>query len=287
MEGHTTPRTNKQTNRVEVTSSSTESANELKDLAVNWARQAGELVLDIRQEAIADVDTKSSVADVVTAGDKAAEKLITDAIDLARPLDAILGEEGADKAGTSGFRWIIDPIDGTTNYLYGLPGYTVSIAVEEAGEMLAGAVYDPGNDLMYSAARGQGAFLNGESIHCSLKKELATALVATGFGYSAERRKGQADVLVEILPLVRDIRRSGSAALDLCLVASGSVDAYYERGLNPWDLAAGWLIAGEAGATVEDLRGNDPSAEFVLAAGSDLFTLLGDELRNAKADRRF
>jgi myo-inositol-1(or 4)-monophosphatase len=267
--------------------SSTASASELGDLAVAWAREAGEMVLDMREDAIADVDTKSSVADVVTAGDKAAEKLITDAIDSARPDDAILGEEGADKSGTSGLRWIIDPIDGTTNYLYGLPGYTVSIAVEDAGEMLAGAVYDPGNDLMFSAARGEGAFLNGQLIHCSAKNEMATALVATGFGYSADRRKGQADVLVEILPQVRDIRRSGSAALDLCLVASGSVDAYYERGLNPWDLAAGWLIASEAGATVQDLRGNNPSAEFVLASGPELFALLGEQLRNAEADQRF
>ena len=261
--------------------------DELRKLAVNWARQAGELARDMRDSAIADVDTKSSVADVVTAGDKAAEKLITDAIDIARPDDAILGEEGADKDGTSGLRWILDPIDGTTNYLYGLAGYTVSIAVEQGDEILAGAVYDPGNDVMYSAAKGEGAFSNSEPIECSAKDELATALVATGFGYAPERRRGQAEVLLEILPLVRDIRRSGSAALDLCLVASGSVDAYYERGLNPWDLAAGWIIASEAGALVHDLQGGAPSDEFVLAAGPALFQILGDALKRAQADKRF
>lgn len=267
--------------------SATPSPAELMDLAVEWAREAGDLVREIRDEAIAETETKSSVADVVTAGDKAAEKLITDAIDARRPDDAILGEEGADKEGTSGLRWIIDPIDGTTNYLYGLPGYTVSIAVAQDDVMVAGAVYDPSNDLMFAAAQKCGASVNGDSITCSQKDELATALVATGFGYDADRRKGQAEVLVQVLPQVRDIRRSGSAALDLCLVALGAVDAYYERGLNPWDLAAGWLIAKEAGASVEDLRGGDPTAEFVIAAGPKLFGLLGDVLREAEADRGY
>lgn len=263
------------------------SPGELRDLAIGWARHAGDLVMEIRDEAIASVDNKSSVADVVTAGDKAAEKWITNAIDVARPDDAILGEEGADKEGSSGLRWIIDPIDGTTNYLYGLPGYTVSIAVGIGDDMLAGAVYDPGNNKMFSAAKNEGAQADGQAIRCSTKGDLASSLVATGFGYTAERRRGQAEVLVEILPQVRDIRRSGSAALDLCLVAAGNVDAYYERGLNLWDLAAGWLIASEAGVTVEDLRGGIPSSEFVLAAGPQLFPLLGNALRLIGADQRF
>lgn len=259
----------------------------LRDMAVDLAQQAGALITDMRSAAIADVDTKSSVVDVVTAGDKAAEKLITDALAVERPDDALLGEEGANKSGTSGLRWIIDPIDGTTNYLYGLPGYTVSIAVSDGDHMVAGAVYDPGNGLMFAAARGQGAFVNGEPINCSTKGELSTALVATGFGYTADRRHGQAKVLTHILPQVRDIRRSGSAALDLCLVASGLVDAYYERGLNLWDLAAGWLIAVEAGALVEDLHGGLPNSEFVLAAGPKLFVLLGDQLRKVEADQGY
>jgi myo-inositol-1(or 4)-monophosphatase len=153
--------------------------------------------------------------------------------------------------------------------------------------MVAGAVYDPGNDLMFSAARGEGAHANGEQINCSAKDELTTALVATGFGYSPDRRAGQARVLSHVLPQIRDIRRSGSAALDLCLVASGQVDAYYERGLNPWDLAAGWLIAAEAGARVSDLRGGFPSQEFVLATGPKLFDLLASQLLEVEADNGY
>ncbi len=260
------------------------SPGQLRDIAVDLAREAGGLITTMRSSAIAEVDTKSSVADVVTAGDKAAEKMITLALASARPDDAILGEEGADKPGTSGLRWIIDPIDGTTNYLYGLPGYTVSIAVSDGDHMVAGAVYDPGNDLMFAASRDEGATLNGSRISCTAKADLATALIATGFGYGAERRSGQARVLSHVLPQIRDIRRSGSAALDLCLVASGLVDGYYERGLNLWDLAAGWLIANEAGAVVGDLAGSLPSSEFVLAAGPELFDLLGDQLRSVSAD---
>ncbi|MFT7599560.1 MAG: myo-inositol-1(or 4)-monophosphatase [Acidimicrobiales bacterium] len=264
---------------------------ELLALASACARDAGELVETMRVELVADgitehMETKSSSADVVTAADRAAERTIIDGILAARPDDSILGEEGGDRAGSTGIRWLIDPIDGTTNYLYDIPAYSVSIAAENNGVLVAGAVYEPRGNTLYAAAAGAGATRNGQPIRCTGKSELETSLIATGFGYVADRRRGQAEVLLELLPLVRDIRRFGSAALDLCFVASGLVDGYYERGLNPWDLAAGALIASEAGAIVGDLRGGDPSPTFVLASAPNLFPALRDHLIDLAADQR-
>lgn len=251
---------------------------ELLELAVTLAEEAGRLVQQMRIEAVRESDTKSSRTDLVTEADRAAERAIIDGIIAVRPDDAVLGEESAARPGSSGVRWIVDPIDGTTNYVYGIAAYAVSIAVERDGTIVAGVVHDPANSRTYQAHRGGGSWCNGERIRCSQRSELATALLGTGFSYLSTRRAAQARLLSHVLPRVRDIRRAGSAALDLCSVASGRLDAYYEHGLHPWDLAAGWLIATEAGAKVGDLRGGDPSSEHLVAAPPALFGPLVDLL---------
>ncbi len=238
----------------------------LRTLAERVARESGELLREGMSRVRASVDTKSTGTDMVTEMDRASEALISDRLLSARPLDGILGEEGADEPGTSGVRWVVDPLDGTTNYVYGFPGFNVSIAAEIAGTSMVGVVYDVVRDELFSAIRGGGATRNGQAIRPSVTTQIGLALVGTGFSYDPERRRRQAEVLVTVLPRVRDIRRQGAAALDLCSVACGRLDAYYERGLAPWDLAAGGLIATEAGAVVSDLVGGAPAAGAVLAA---------------------
>lgn len=206
--------------------------------------------------------------------DIASEKLITGFLAEHRPDDGFLGEEGASVTGTSGVRWVIDPVDGTVNYLYGLPSWAVSIAAEKDGETVAGVVAAPMRGETYRAVLGGGAYRDGERLHHRPAPPLSQALVATGFGYLAERRAGQAEVVRTLLPRVRDIRRGGSAAIDLCDVACGRLDAYYERGLNPWDLAAGELIAREAGALTGGRPGEAASGELTLAASPALFEQL-------------
>lgn len=247
---------------------------ELLELATRTAAAASEILIDGLTRARTTVDTKTTGTDMVTEMDRASERLIVDAILGARPGDGILGEEGTDHQGSSGVRWIVDPIDGTTNYLYGHPGFAVSIAVEIDGDICVGVVHDPLHHEVFSAVRGRGATRNGAAIHASTETRLAQCLVATGFSYEPERRRRQATVLTELLPQVRDIRRMGAASVDLCSVACGRVDAYYERGLQPWDHAAGALIAREAGALVGDLSGADPRFEFCLAAPPALFEQL-------------
>lgn len=258
----------------------------LLDLARSLAIDAGELTQEMRSSVDLVGNTKSSSVDVVTASDEAAERLIVDRLAATRPDDGVLGEEGAGTTGRSGIRWIIDPIDGTTNYIYGIPSYSVSIAAEIDGELVVGVVYEPVFERCYAARRGGEATKNGQPISVNTDPSVETALVATGFGYVADRRRGQAEVLVELLPRVRDIRRFGSAALDLCYLADGQVDAYYERGLNPWDLAAGTVIARAAGAVVGDLRGGEPSDVFTLGANPALFTELRSILVDAAADQK-
>ena len=258
----------------------------LLELAQSLAIEAGELVQSMRSSVDLDGDTKSSTVDVVTAADRAAEALIVDRLGSERPDDGILGEEGTGTTGTTGRRWIIDPIDGTTNYIYGVPSYGVSVAVEIGGELMVGVVYEPVFDRCYAARSGGSATKNGVVIHANSDPSVETALVATGFGYIAERRRGQAEVLVELLPQVRDIRRFGSAALDLCYLAEGMVDAYYERGLNRWDLAAGTVIARAAGARVADLNGLEPSEDFTLGANPALFERLQTILTAAQATQK-
>ena len=201
------------------------------------------------------VAKKSSRTDMVSDADRDAEALIRDLLAAERPEDGLLGEEGSTAESANGRRWVVDPLDGTTNYLYRFPAWVVSVALEDAGGALVGVVHDPLHRETFVAERGRGARLNGAEIAVSGVESLDTALIGTGFGYSAERRAQQAEVAAKLLPLVRDIRRAGAAALDLCMVACGRLDGYYERGLNAWDWSAGSLIASEAGATVLPLAG--------------------------------
>ena len=253
---------------------------ELRSLAVEMAYAAGALAVAERDGAVTTVDTKSSTVDIVTAADKAAEALITSQLDRDRPDDAIVGEEGADSDGTTGLTWYLDPIDGTTNFFYGLPGWVVSIAVGDADGIGAAAVYDPVANEMYAAHRDGGATLNDAPLVARTSTaNLAQALVATGFSYQAHQRREQAELLVELLPKVRDIRRLGAAAKDLCLLARGAYDAYFEAGLNQWDLAAGWLIAAEAGARVEFLTPPDHDRPLLLGASPHLFDELAEIIK--------
>jgi myo-inositol-1(or 4)-monophosphatase len=215
--------------------------------------------------------------------DRASERLIVDGITRARPGDAILSEEGAGATGSTGVRWVVDPLDGTTNYLYGHPGFAVSIAVEVDGSPVVGVVHDPVHGEVFTAARGRGAGRNGVPIRPSTAADPATALLATGFSYDRARRGDQAAVLVALLPRVRDIRRMGAASVDLCSVACGRVDAYYERELNHWDLAAGLLIAEEAGAAVGGIGGGPAGPASVLASAPALFEPLRTMLVEAGA----
>jgi len=240
--------------------------NELLDLAVDLAQKAGRLLLADAPDRADDVSTKSSRTDMVTAVDRASEALIVDALAKERPDDGVLGEEGSSREGTTGVRWIIDPLDGTTNYLYGFPLFAVSIGVEVDGEVEAGAVAHPSFGELFSATRGGGARCNGAPIAVSGKADLSTALVGTGFAYDPEQRRDQARWLQHILPSVRDIRRGGAASIDLCWVACGRLDGYYEAGLAPWDVAAGDLIAREAGANTSDFDGGPVRLGSVVAA---------------------
>jgi myo-inositol-1(or 4)-monophosphatase len=253
---------------------------ELLELAVDLAQRASQLLVDGAPERTADVATKSSSTDMVTAVDRASEALIVGTLEKGRPADGVLGEEGSRLDGTSGVRWIIDPLDGTTNYLYGFPVFSVSIAVEVDGEVEAGVVAHPALDELFTARRGHGARCNGRPIAVSDKDELATALIGTGFGYDPARRAEQARLLVGVLPSVRDVRRAGAASIDLCWVACGRLDGYYEAGLSPWDVAAGNLIAREAGAETSDFAGGPVRAGSVVAASpaiaAGLRTLLAE-----------
>ncbi len=259
---------------------------ELVALAESAAREAGTLAARIREEQGARVAaTKSTPTDVVTEGDRAAEALLRRRLLAARPGDAVLGEEGGAAAGSSGVRWVVDPIDGTVNYLYGLPAWAVSVAAELAGRLVVACVHNPASGETWTATRDGGARLDGRAVTASSCRRLDQALVATGFGYDATRRARQADVLRAVLPRVRDIRRAGAASLDLCAVASGRVDGYYERGLKPWDLAAGRLVAEEAGARVGGLRGAEPGEDLVVAAAPGVYAALLELLEPLGADR--
>ena len=199
---------------------------------------------------------------MVSEMDRAAEAAIRAVILHRRPDDAILGEEGGASAGATGVRWIVDPLDGTTNFLYGFPAWAVSVAVEVDSTVVAGAVFDPTHGEMWTATKGGGAFCNDEALLPRTDEvDLATALVATGFSYASATRAEQGAVVASLLPQVRDIRRAGSAALDLCWVAAGRVDAYFESGTHVWDWAAGALVATEVGVEVSRLTGGAPSPE--------------------------
>jgi myo-inositol-1(or 4)-monophosphatase len=225
--------------------------------------------------------TKSSRTDVVTAHDHAAEARIVAALTERRPDDAIVGEEGTQRPGTSGLSWYLDPIDGTTNFLYGFPLWSTSVGVADSEGTVAGAVFVPATGELFAAARGGGATRNGEPIRCSREVDTALALVATGFGYLPARRSAQARRLASMIAEVRDVRRGGSAAVDLCYAAAGFVDAYFEDGLNSWDIAAGELIAREAGCRSGDFAGGPPRPGEILVAPPGLFEQLSALLVSA------
>lgn len=228
--------------------------DELRRLAVSVAEDAGVLLAKGLRRARSSVGTKTSGTDMVTEMDRASEELVARRIREARPRDGMLGEEGTRCEGTTGICWIVDPLDGTTNYLYGLPAYAVSVAAELDGHTVAAAVHDPSHAETYHATLGGGAWQGQSALRRAPGPPLAAALIGTGFSYDARRRGAQGSVLAGVLPAVRDIRRAGAAALDLCWVAAGRLDGYYEAGLQPWDWAAGALIAAEAGAWVGWLR---------------------------------
>ena len=263
-------------------------STELRDLALVIGRDAIALAREMRDGGIDVADTKSSAVDVVTAADRASEELIRSRILAVRADDAIMGEEGEDHPGTSGVRWIVDPIDGTVNYLYGLPDWAVSIAAEVHGEIVAGVVINGSTGVEYAAARGAGATRSGRPIGVGTTPPLAERLVLTGFGYRSDVRAHQAACVAALLPRVRDIRRLGSCALDLCHIADGSGDAYVEEGPSPWDYAAGGLVLTEAGGRFAVLAGRlhesapgAPTNALVVGTPSDGWDTFVDALRAA------
>ncbi|WP_414638991.1 inositol monophosphatase family protein [Actinophytocola sp.] len=241
------------------------------DVAVSVAREAAALALSSRPSAIRDVDTKTSKTDVVTAADVAVEQLVRSRLEELRPGEPVFGEEtGGAMAEPGQVCWVIDPIDGTVNYLYGLPWYAVSLAAQIDGISVAAAVLEPETGREWTAIRGEGSWRDGVSLRVSDATRLDMALISTGFGYRAERRERQAAAVARLLPKVRDIRRPGSASLDLCSVAAGWVDGYVEHGLSRWDWAGGALIAEEAGAEVHLSTGPDalgPDLTFCATPG--------------------
>ena len=242
-------------------------SRELLDLAVSLARRAGDTALEGRRRGAVPADTKSTPTDMVTRFDRECERLITEGLSDARPQDAIVGEEGAERAGTSGIEWHIDPIDGTTNFFFGLPAWAVSVGARDESGPLLGAVYVPALGEMFSAVRGGGARLNGEPISPRGARTLSDTLLATGFSYDPAARAAHGRTVGRIVGRVRDIRRLGAASVDMCFVACGRLDAYAESGLHSWDVMAAQVIATEAGCSVTDFAGRAPvSTEAVVAA---------------------
>ena len=256
------------------------SFDELLTLARAVACEAGDLVRTRREEGVEVAATKTAPEDIVTAADRESEDLIRGRIADARPGDGFFGEESDASASSSGLTWIVDPIDGTVNYLYGIPAYAVSIAVVEGDpdpntwRSLASAVVNPASGEVYTASAGGGAYLGTKRLQVATGKQLSLALVGTGFSYDSRRRGLQAEAVSMLIPRVRDIRRIGAASLDLCNVAAGRLDAYYEKGLKPWDHAGGALVATEAGAKVAGLHGAAASRALTIAAEPGLFEQL-------------
>jgi myo-inositol-1(or 4)-monophosphatase len=244
------------------------------------AREAGALLLERFGGPARGVEVKSSSTDMVSAADRDAEALIHSILRDERPEDGLLAEEGGHAPAESGRRWVVDPLDGTTNFLYGIPAWCVSVALEDGDGTLVGVVFDPVRAEEFSAERGSGARLNHAPLVMASRGDLDSALIATGFGYDAERRSKQARVLGGVLPRVRDVRRAGAAALDLCWLAAGRLDGYYERGLNHWDWAAARLVVEEAGGEVADLDG-DPHG--LVAAHPTLLRSLLDLVRESES----
>ncbi|GAA3852017.1 inositol monophosphatase family protein [Saccharothrix violaceirubra] len=259
-------------------------AGRLVEVAVEVATEAAELVRTSRETAVAEVDTKSTVTDVVTAADRASEQLVRALLATRRPGEPVIGEEEGGTAAVEGLTWVVDPIDGTVNYLYGIPHYAVSIAAQVDGVSVAGAVVEPASGRVWTAAAGGGAWLDGRRLAVSAVTRLEVSLLGYGFAYRADRRQRQAETWAAMATRVRDIRRAGAASLDLCAVAAGRLDAYAEHALGRWDWAAGALLAKEAGAVVL-LPGEAPElgadATFAAAPG------IADALRATLAESGF
>ena len=261
-------------------------AAELLELAVEAAHEAGRLLLRRFESDPSGVRTKSTATDLVSDADTESEKTILRHIRTRRPDDGWLGEEGSAGASRSGVTWVVDPLDGTVNYLFRIPVWAVSIAAEDESGTLAGVVHDPNRGETFTAMRGRGASLNGAPIVVRDGADLTTSLIGTGFAYDAPTRAAQAEVVAKVLPRVRDVRRAGSAALDLSSAACGRFDGFYEASLEPWDKAAGVLLVKEAGGVVSTLPHPIGGSNGVVAAGPRLHPLLEDLLRELEIFRR-
>ncbi len=255
-------------------------ARALLALARDVAVEAAELVTARRREGVSVAATKTSPTDVVTEADRAAERLIHERLLEARPDDGFVGEEGGDATSRSGVTWVVDPIDGTVNFLYGIPQYAISIAARVDGEVVAGVVLDVAKGEIFTATRGGGAWSGQQRLQVRDVAPMAERLVATGFHYERPVRLLQAQAVATMLAEIRDVRRLGSAALDLCAVAAGRLDAYVEEGLHEWDLAAGGLVAEEAGARVEVHTGAG-GKDCVVAAPTGGFDEFADLVRRS------
>ena len=248
---------------------------DLLAVAHEAARAAGAELVSRFGRVQADVRTKSGPTDLVSEADLAAERAIRSVLSARRPDDTVIGEEGGAVEGSGDLRWVVDPLDGTVNFLFGIPLFAVSVACEDAAGVVAGVVLDPVRDECFAASRSAaGATLNGGAISGSKRDELSTAMVATGFTYDASVRSRQAELAARVIPAVRDIRRCGAAALDLCWTACGRFDAFYERGLNAWDMAAGALICSRAGLDVRVLPGTGHENDGVIVAPFGLMDAL-------------
>lgn len=253
---------------------------ELESIAVDLAREAGQLARERRSEGVSIAATKSALADIVTDADREVETLIRSRLRERRPADGFVGEESDAEPGVSGITWVVDPIDGTVNYAYGIPFYAVSIAAvqgppePQAWTALAGAVYVPPLDEMFHAARGAGAWLDDRRLQVEADASAAGALIATGFGYDPATHAGDLARVARAMPIARDIRRMGAASIDLCSVAAGRVDGYFERGLKPWDHAAAEIIVTEAGGRFEVLPADESGRVLVIAAVPGVFDRL-------------
>ena len=252
-------------------------AEDLTALAVDIAQEAGELARTRRAEGVAIAATKTNIADIVTEADREVEALVRRRLASERPADGFLGEESGAGDGDSSVTWVVDPIDGTVNYAYGIPSYAVSIAAvtgpptPDGWTAIAGAVFNPAAGEMFTATRGGGALLNGAPIRVNAGAGAAGALLATGFGYDPATHAGDLARVQRVMSIARDIRRICAASLDLAFVASGRLDGYFERGLNPWDHAAGALLVVEAGGVVGGGPHGAPGREMTIAAGPELF----------------
>lgn len=253
-------------------SSSSADPAALLTLATDISQEAGALLASYAKRSDLDVDTKTTATDPVSAADRASERLISDRVRAARPDDGLMGEEHAgDRAGSSGLRWVVDPLDGTVNFLYGIPQWSVSIAVEDGAGPLCGVVHDPSRNETFTAVRGSGAWADGSALRIVAPRRVGDALIASGFSYDPKMRRRQATLLVDLIDSVRDIRRFGSAALDLAWLAAGRWDGYAEFALHRWDYSAGSLIVQEAGGSVAHWELTlDATVRTGLSAGSAL-----------------